>query len=464
MTGAINSVVQQGQQVKSSALGKAATMAGKAPPGVGSQPKLGMSMWFDVVVHDTDMNQGGDQKLDDWATCSGLSVKFNTEALEEGGEYDSPWHMPTKITYGEVTLERAIRADKSKQVEKWLSQVAAEWMSGDDGGAKDRPKKVGTEITITLRSSLGKPDDGSNVVFKWVLREAIPVGWTGPTMSAKANEIATEKLTIAHRGFLPEKPAGGSEAKQDKAGQGKLTLTNELSDVQVVFPYNPKSVALDKTITIKDGKSQNLTPEQQVTDSGKLSLKFSALRLEGAKAVKENIDILWGWLDPIPSPPPPPAPEGENAVVSSAPAPTPEPQATNATDSEKPAKKKKEKTKKVLGTPKKLVVKLGTSLTYTVLLKAVNANYTRFNKNGEPTRADLTVTLQVDEEPPKKTNPSSGGRPGGQLHIAVAGENLPAIATATYGDPGAWRDIARDNGIDDPMRMRPGRTLYLDGA
>jgi phage tail-like protein len=458
VTTAINSALQAGVG-GASAL---AMSAGKiSQNGLGTQPQLGMSMWFDVIVHDTDMEQGGDQMLGDWASCSGLSVKFNTEALDEGGEYDSPWHMPTKITYGEITLERAMVKETSARVEKWLTQVAANWMNGDDGGAKDRSMAVGTTIVIALRSSLGAGKQGDNIVHMWTLKDAIPVGWSGPTLSAKGNEIATEKLTIAHRGFLTSKPGAGSAAKSDKAEQGKLKLSYEGTNVE--FPYNPKTVTLDKTVTIDEGKIQGLEP--QVTDSGKLSLKFSALRVEGAKAVKASIDQLWGWLDPIPPPPAPATPAGETAVAGGASAPAPEPTAPAGDSASTEASGKKEKKKKkALGTPKKLVLNLGTALTYTVLLRAVSASYTRFNKNGEPTRADVTLTLQVDETPPAKTNPSSGGRPGGQLHTAIAGDTLPAIATATYGDPGAWRDIAQDNGIDDPMRMKPGRTLYLAGA
>jgi phage tail-like protein len=458
VTTAINSALRLGVGAASAQ----AMSAGKiSQTGLGTQPKLGMSMWFDVIVHDTDMEQGGDQMLGDWASCSGLNVKFNIEPLDEGGEYDSPWHMPTKITYGEITLERAMVKETSARVEKWLTQVAANWMNGDDGGAKDRSMAVGTTVVIALRSSLGVGKQGDdNLVHMWTLKDAIPVGWSGPTLSAKGNEIATEKLTIAHRGFLTSKPGAGSATKSDKAEQGKLKLSYEGKDV--TFPYNPKTVTLDKMITIDEGKIQGLEP--QVTDSGKLSLKFSALRVEGATAIKANIDTLWGWLDPIPIPAAPATPATETAVASGAAASTPEPAAPAGASADADGKKKDKKKKKALGTPKKLELKLGSALAYTVLLRQVNANYTRFNKNGEPTRADVTLTLQVEEVPPPSTNPSSGGRPGGQLHTAIAGDTLPAIATATYGDPGAWRDIAQDNGIDDPMRMKPGRTLYLAGA
>jgi nucleoid-associated protein YgaU len=38
---------------------------------------------------------------------------------------------------------------------------------------------------------------------------------------------------------------------------------------------------------------------------------------------------------------------------------------------------------------------------------------------------------------------------------------LAGLATDTYGRPTAWRDIADANGIDDPFRVRPGRSVML---
>jgi nucleoid-associated protein YgaU len=44
------------------------------------------------------------------------------------------------------------------------------------------------------------------------------------------------------------------------------------------------------------------------------------------------------------------------------------------------------------------------------------------------------------------------------------GENLAGLATENYGRPGAWRDIADSNSIDDPFRVRPGRSVMLPPA
>lgn len=96
-------------------------------------------------------------------------------------------------------------------------------------------------------------------------------------------------------------------------------------------------------------------------------------------------------------------------------------------------------------------------------MSSVTVNYVRFSSAGAPTRAkislDLTEVVSVMGMLP--TNPTSGGLPGRQAHVVTEGENLQLIAARTYGSPGAWRSVAECNGIDDPFRVRVGRTVFL---
>lgn len=102
---------------------------------------------------------------------------------------------------------------------------------------------------------------------------------------------------------------------------------------------------------------------------------------------------------------------------------------------------------------------------YTGTLKNVNATYTRFHSTGIPTRA--TVSLVINVKPnflsSIPTNPTSGGLPGRSTHLVREGESLQSIAFQHYGRPGLWRKIAEINGITNPHRVRPGTTVYLPG-
>jgi nucleoid-associated protein YgaU len=100
---------------------------------------------------------------------------------------------------------------------------------------------------------------------------------------------------------------------------------------------------------------------------------------------------------------------------------------------------------------------------YTVTLQNVTVNYTRFTSAGIPIRAEISLTM--NEMPSLlgtlPQNPTSGGLVGRRAHTVAHGESLQTIATANYGNPGAWRRIAEVNDIKDPTRVRPGTTVYL---
>jgi hypothetical protein len=96
-------------------------------------------------------------------------------------------------------------------------------------------------------------------------------------------------------------------------------------------------------------------------------------------------------------------------------------------------------------------------------VESVQVEYVRFDRSGVPNRAKVTMSLR--EEPSLlgviPTNPTSGGLPGRERHVVTEGETLMSIATATYGRPQYWRALAEANAIHDPLRVRPGRVVFL---
>ncbi|MBZ2197048.1 CIS tube protein [Occultella gossypii] len=94
-------------------------------------------------------------------------------------------------------------------------------------------------------------------------------------------------------------------------------------------------------------------------------------------------------------------------------------------------------------------------------IESVTATYTLFTSAGLPVRATCTVTLnEIAGEQPGQ-NPTSGGLVPRREHVLRAGDTLAGIAYAEYGDPSLWRAVAELNGVDDPVRLRPGRRLLL---
>jgi hypothetical protein len=116
----------------------------------------------------------------------------------------------------------------------------------------------------------------------------------------------------------------------------------------------------------------------------------------------------------------------------------------------------------VTWTRRKLTFSWGADgVTTDVELSNLTVNLTRFTARGAPVAATATIGLHVLSPTITATNPTSGGLPGRHTTTVVQGENLQAIALNSYGSPAHWRDVARLNGIEDPLRVRPGAVVYL---
>lgn len=435
----------------------AAATTFRKPGNSGAPLQYGMTMWFEVTVD-------GGLSLGEWSVCSGLGLKLNVEQVKEGINHDAPRVVPVGLTYGEIVLERAMTQVDSKKLREWLEAVTTDWVNGPEGGAPAGPAGSargigGTPVTIKLYSALLPASSGqTNEVAEWKLRDAYPVAWTGPTLSSKTSEIAIEKLTLAHSGFL--KPGENLKSNRSaSAGQGLLRITDEAMNT-LPLQYNPEKVTMNKSVTIKDGSSgTKYVKAEQVTEPGKMSFSFD-VRVEGVSAVAKATKLLWGWLEPL-----------EGGAKARPPrrtrgkAPTDPNRGLPPSASEGKAKKKAKPVN--TSKPKPLTVHIGAgpnAIQRTAVLKKVDTSFTRFARTGEPSRATISLTLEEKETKLEKTNPTSGGPPGGRVHTVTEGDSLPSVATAAYGSPGAWREVAEHNGIDDPLRVRNGSPLYLPGA
>lgn len=135
---------------------------------------LGVTMRFEVVIDGVDL--GG------WATCQGLAVEFNPEAVRELGENETVQYLPGVVSYPKIVLTRAMTAEDSAKVRSWLA-------------AKVGDATPGT-ASIVLR------DAKRRQVAKWDLRNVLPARWTGPTLDAGTSRVAIETLELVHEGFL----------------------------------------------------------------------------------------------------------------------------------------------------------------------------------------------------------------------------------------------------------------------
>jgi phage tail-like protein len=165
---------------------------------------LGLTTRFLVTVDGVSL--GG------WGKCSGLKVDFKPDSIEEGGNYNYKPILPGHLEWTPVTLERAMNAADSAQVQGWLAARVNTWVHAASSahgaleqgvnavtsalGAGNVFSGAGGTAQITLCDSNGLP------VITWQLRNVYPSKWEGPNLDASTGGIATEKLELVHEGFL----------------------------------------------------------------------------------------------------------------------------------------------------------------------------------------------------------------------------------------------------------------------
>ncbi|HEY1914797.1 MAG TPA: phage tail protein [Streptosporangiaceae bacterium] len=162
-------------------------------------PSFGMAMRFQVAVgavHNVAGTPGSGVSLGLWQGCRGLQFEMTYKAIESGGVYDEIYQLPERIKWSPVTLERAVQQNASLAIWQWLKICTANW-SANPSSAQDFDGQ--TNVSITLL------DYQSQEVLTWILQDARPVKWEGPTLNAEDKKVAIEKLTIEHQGIACEK-------------------------------------------------------------------------------------------------------------------------------------------------------------------------------------------------------------------------------------------------------------------
>jgi nucleoid-associated protein YgaU len=113
------------------------------------------------------------------------------------------------------------------------------------------------------------------------------------------------------------------------------------------------------------------------------------------------------------------------------------------------------------GSPPWVVFKWGGMTGFTSFVSSVTAKYTLFTPAGTAVRATCTVNLEEVSGEAGGQNPTSGALAARDVHTMVSGDTQQSVAFHAYGNPALWREIAKANDIDDPMRVRPGQRVLV---
>lgn len=104
------------------------------------------------------------------------------------------------------------------------------------------------------------------------------------------------------------------------------------------------------------------------------------------------------------------------------------------------------------------------TISFYAYVSQLSATYSLFDSDGTPLRATCSLTLNEISGSTPKQNPTSGSLAANRAYRMVAGDSLELLAHREYGDPTMWRVIAEANGIDDPVRLRPGTEVLVPAA
>ncbi|MBF6218197.1 LysM peptidoglycan-binding domain-containing protein [Nocardia abscessus] len=197
---------------------------------------------------------------------------------------------------------------------------------------------------------------------------------------------------------------------------------------QIDFQFNPKELSVTKSAKwnrdAQKGSKKSGVPEFKGADPAKLTLEmFLDAGAEHDTKVVDTVEQLFACCVP-----------------------------TN----ESHDKKK--------GSPPWVIFHWGGLTGFTAYVSSVAVKYTLFTPGGLPIRGTATVTIEEIAGDQAKQNPTSGSLTARKVHTVVAGDTLASIAWREYGDPTRWRAVAVANGIDDPMRLRPGAQLLIPAA
>lgn len=126
---------------------------------------------------------GPDTPLGGFSDVSGIGSEITLAEYRNGNEKENHVRkIPGIHKVTDVTLKRGIVS--SKDLWDWIKQVQREGPAGQ------------RTVSITMKDEAGAD------VETWVLRNVVPMKYTGPTLAAKGGgDVAMEELVLASEGM-----------------------------------------------------------------------------------------------------------------------------------------------------------------------------------------------------------------------------------------------------------------------
>jgi phage tail-like protein len=403
-----------------------------------------------------------------WLECSGLGMKYKTANYVETGSTTSNQLLAQKDLQT-LTLTRPFNGTESMELLHWFEVYA--------------------HVTMPLTATVIATDMIGNPLYYWELSGVVPVEWVGPKFKAGEAQYCTEVLKLTYTDFLAY---GTMDAAGIASGgvEGALSVVGDVLGATLGAPrlWNMGSGAMGMaeaavgalagtngitfaiipgTFTISSGVKKNKTGNAIKADANanqswsiddrKLSFEFVLDCLTiGAASLGNPLSTLMSPAFGI------------------------EPQLMFLASLTGQSLWSGTSAMSAAGLLSSALTALGGlgpqespscqfvwgDFSFQGLVTSLNIKINITSARGTPQRATVSITITETGNPSKYPfqNPTSSANGASITHTVVAGDSLASIAYSVYGKADQWRGIAEMNGIDDPLRLRPGTTLLLPTA
>ena len=136
------------------------------------------SFYFNVEVDSEEVR---------FQEISGLEVNLEVEELIEGGNNLFKHRLPTRQTYGNITLSKGvIREDDAFNI--WIKTAMLR---------QEVLINFSEERVKTLKIDLMSPVRDTEAVESWLVVNAYPIKWSISSLSASDNKITIESVQLA---------------------------------------------------------------------------------------------------------------------------------------------------------------------------------------------------------------------------------------------------------------------------
>jgi hypothetical protein len=416
-----------------------------------------------------------------WQSMVMGDVTLKTDVVTPGGMSQARVQLLGVLGYGDVTISRGWNAGSTNWIPQWINLA----------------EQFGpTTVAIKI---VGKDKNGISQTWVLSLRNCLPKVWLPPTFAVTANATpgsgnatgwAEEKLVFSYGGFLQntlssdqsslavgsqvyldEKatecrlillPGGGAHAGVASAlasltswtpsltafGVGNSAMSAGVASMVSGFP-SVTFLVPPASIKISKGSDWKLDTSPSATGSG-------PVQWQGTQPMSMSFDFI---LDTDPA--------DTNAMQNSK---TGDPgDSAGSPGSVLPDVEKLLSLCEVdpiggllgIGTSPLAMLIWGQFVSPVSLVKSIDVEFSSFNADGTPTRAEGKMTLQQYPVPEGAQNPTSGGDVARRSAKIYEGDTLAHVAYREYRSPSRWRDLAESNRIDDPLRVRPGALLVV---